>query len=324
VFLVGAAIGAFAELKGILDDQSKANAQSEASLTTQTQTFAQTGTLPQLQAALQGIQDYEKQLNNGLGADNLAFQLNIDNVRTNTDQQIATLKAQIAALGGPSGADAANARQSMFNAASATSQQNALSSNAARLFGLPQLMGITPDWVAAINANTEAVNRATAHSKAKDALGGIDAFLKKFRGTDAAIAIKDFPKELAYMSTVSDEQKKSPIYHRGLVENIAALKKDMVGATASQKLKLSADIKALQALDASRLSSISAKLSGTLSVNVANINALMALQNTKDQGSSIRVGVTARSVTTATTGSRRTGPTRVGNIGASGYTAGGQ
>ncbi len=172
VFLIGAAVGVFAELKGILDDQSAANKQAEAGLTAQTQAYSQVASMAQLQASLKGLQDYENQLNNGLGADNLAFQLNIDNIRTNTDQQIATLKSQIAAMQGtgPSGYLGMESRPQETTPASG-------------YLGLEARMGGNTD---ALDKNTSAILEGTAIAKINvaDTLKGIrERSAAKYGGT---------------------------------------------------------------------------------------------------------------------------------------------
>ena len=58
----------------------------------------------------------------------------------------------------------------------------------------------------------------------------------------------DFPKELNYLSTASDAQKKTAVYAAGLRQDITALQRAEVGATGAQKAALSADIVKLQAL----------------------------------------------------------------------------
>ncbi len=219
-------------------------------------------------------------------------------------------------------------------AAQDAAQQNALAGNAARLFNIPQLAG----WTSATAANTSALEAntkelydtsAAAHAAAKAALGGSEAAIHKFilelRSGNTSVAIKDFPRELAYLQSVDDKMKMTPGFHRTLVENIANLKRDMVGATASQKAKLSADIKALQALDASRLGAINATLNkiAGLVVQYGGFGSAGAQASHAHPGHNHGAVVTARSVTVGTTGSRRSGPTRVGNIGASGYSAGG-
>ena len=92
---------------------------------------------------------------------------------------------------------------------------------------------------------------AEAHQSAEAARGRGEVahqFLLAFRSGDAKVTIADFPKELAYLSTASDEQKKSRTYLQGLQDDEKALKKAMVTATTEQKVKLSADLVKIQAL----------------------------------------------------------------------------
>jgi TP901 family phage tail tape measure protein len=109
-----------------------------------------------------------------------------------------------------------------------------------------------------MEANTAALKAATAatlrteHAKARTAVGGegkgFHDFLLAFRTGGATVAIKNFPKEFHYLQTASDTLRTSAGYQRGVRENIATLKRDMVGATADQKRKLSADITAMRSL----------------------------------------------------------------------------
>lgn len=87
-----------------------------------------------------------------------------------------------------------------------------------------------------------------AHQDAKKALGPVDPFLTALRGSNAAIAIKDFPLHLRYLETASAQQKQSAVYLRGLQNDQAALKRDLVGATNAQKATINADLVRLQAL----------------------------------------------------------------------------
>jgi TP901 family phage tail tape measure protein len=99
VFLVGAAIGVFSELKGILDEQSARNREQTVDLTSKTTGFTEGAPKASLERSLAGIEAYERRLNSGLGPEQLAFQLNIDGVRTALEEQKALLRAAIANRG---------------------------------------------------------------------------------------------------------------------------------------------------------------------------------------------------------------------------------
>lgn len=94
--------------------------------------------------------------------------------------------------------------------------------------------------------------RLNAHEAAKKAVGGAGKsfhdFLLLFRSGNAKVALANFGKEQAYLATASDAQKKSPTFLQGIKENIAAMQRAMVGATTTQRNKLSADILAMKAL----------------------------------------------------------------------------
>lgn len=99
-----------------------------------------------------------------------------------------------------------------------------------------------------------AVKESAAHGAAIAAItkvdGSIHNLLTTFRGGSAKVAINDFPRELAYLSTASDAQKKTAVYSSGIRQDITALQHAEVGATGAQKAALQADIKKLQALQA--------------------------------------------------------------------------
>ena len=97
VFLVGAAVGVFAELKGIFDQQSKANRAQEADLSKQTQGFTKVAGIADMQRSLDGILAQEQYLNNTWDPAGFAYRLNIDGVRDSIDAQKKTLQDAIAA-----------------------------------------------------------------------------------------------------------------------------------------------------------------------------------------------------------------------------------
>ena len=99
VFLVGAAIGAFAELKTILDEQSQRNRAQAAELTTKTGTFTDTADIATMEKALEGILAYDKSLTDStdlLDPKAWAFNMNIDGVRDSVRQQEQVLRDAIA------------------------------------------------------------------------------------------------------------------------------------------------------------------------------------------------------------------------------------
>jgi TP901 family phage tail tape measure protein len=103
VFLVGAAVGVFAELAGILDDQSTANKEQEAGLAAQTKDFTGGATLAQLKTSLAGVDAQIADLNNGLTPEKIAFQINKDGVRDAIEKSRADLVAAIHEQGGSVG-----------------------------------------------------------------------------------------------------------------------------------------------------------------------------------------------------------------------------
>jgi hypothetical protein len=95
-----------------------------------------------------------------------------------------------------------------------------------------------------------------AHQDAKKALGDPAAFLTALRSGGIVAAIKDFPLHLRYMQTASDQQKQSAVYLRGLQNDQAALKRDLVGATNAQKATINSDLLKLQALVAATTAAV--------------------------------------------------------------------
>ncbi len=101
----------------------------------------------------------------------------------------------------------------------------------------------------AVAKNIQQEQAHGAAIKAIEATGQtMHQFLLAFRTGSAKVVIADFPKELGYLSTATDAQKRTAVYASGLRQDITALQKAEVGATADQKKRLDADILALQGL----------------------------------------------------------------------------
>lgn len=162
--------------------------------------------------------------------------------------------------------------------------------------------------IAAINnVGSRTVNELSAikQDSLKDiSLGG--AILKaqqetaqRFRSGTASMVIKDFPKELGYLSTATDAQKNSAVRLAELRQDISTLKAASVNATDAQKKVLDHDIGVLQG----KVDAV------TAAVKAVNIKILENIQNVKDQGSSIKVTTTTthKSTTTAKAKTNRVG-----------------
>lgn len=169
------------------------------------------------------------------------------------------------------------------------------------------LSGIKEDTAANIvigDALLKVQEQQAAHEKAKEAIGSgkdFHEFLLLFRSGGAKVAISDFPKELAYLSTASDAQKKTAVYASGLRQDIAGLQAAEVNATAAQKVVLSADIVRLQALVAATTAAIK-----------AGITLNEKIQTIKDQGSSVVVTpVPTHAQNTASTKAKKLGAVAV-------------
>jgi len=135
------------------------------------------------------------------------------------------------------------------------------------------------------NAMLAEQKRATAHQASEktisDIAGSNHNFLEMFRGGTAKAKIGLFPAEYNYLSTVSAQTKSTSTYVSGLKQDITALQTAEVTATNAQKVKLAADIVALQNL-------VKATTAAVYSVGLTPAQ-LTKLQNTKDAGSSIVV-----------------------------------
>jgi TP901 family phage tail tape measure protein len=98
VTLISAAVGVFSELTTILNAQTAENKEHEASLNRQLQDFIKLGNRGALEQSLQDLIAIDKDMNNGLTPEKIAYQLDIDGVRTTIENQIATLREAIADL----------------------------------------------------------------------------------------------------------------------------------------------------------------------------------------------------------------------------------
>ncbi len=92
VFLVGAAVGVFAELTNILGDQTKANQQQSAGLSESTALYVKSASITDMKSALAAIKDTSRYSL----AEQLALNLNIDGVRDTIIAQQRQLEAAIA------------------------------------------------------------------------------------------------------------------------------------------------------------------------------------------------------------------------------------
>ena len=152
-----------------------------------------------------------------------------------------------------------------------------------------ELTAIKQDSIADVRLGEAALaeqKRATAHAASERTIAQIAGtnhnFLELFRGGSAKAAVKLFPAEYNYLSTVSAQTKQTAVYASGLRQDITALKAAEVGATGAQKAKLDADIARLQGLVQDT----------TAAVKNVSIKVLENIQNVKDQGSSIKVSAT--------------------------------
>jgi hypothetical protein len=135
-------------------------------------------------------------------------------------------------------------------------------------------------WNAVQKVDEQAVAHQASEKTIAQIAGSNHNFLELFRSGNAKTAVKFFPAEYKYLSTVSDQTKHTAVYTSSLKQDIAALKLAEVNATGAQKIKLAADIVTLQNL-------VKATTAAVYSVGAPG--PLMILQNTKDAGSSIKI-----------------------------------
>ncbi len=149
VFVVGAAVGAFAELLSIRGDQSAANRRGIQDLTTKTSEYTKVAGISEMQGSLKGILAYDRKLSTStdiLNAEVVAFQLNIDGVKDAVRAQEATLLAGINALTDPQitavenmkgkiAGELAGNKTAIDGAASASTTAGNTAANAARTAG---------------------------------------------------------------------------------------------------------------------------------------------------------------------------------------------
>ncbi len=135
VFIVGAAVGVFAELVGIRNAQSEANRAQAGALTTKTNEFIKVAGIPEMQQSLRGILATDRELSTStdlLNTRALAFQTNLDGVRDAVRAQEAALAKAINAQTDPQitavenmkskmAADLAGNKTAIDNAAHSTS-----------------------------------------------------------------------------------------------------------------------------------------------------------------------------------------------------------
>ena len=117
VFIIGAAAAFIAELGSIRGQQSEENKQGVENLGKQGEVFVKSASIDDMKKALEGIEGYERQLTNSLTPEAIAFQLDIDGVRTAVDAQEASLRAAIADLesSGRTNSAAENTAQNITN-----------------------------------------------------------------------------------------------------------------------------------------------------------------------------------------------------------------
>ena len=159
-------------------------------------------------------------------------------------------------------------------------------------------------WNAVLAIDKQAADHQASEKTIKDLAGSNHNFLELFRSGNAKTAVKFFPAEYNYLSTVSAQTKSTAMYVSGLKQDITALQNAEVNATSAQKIKLAADIVTLQNL-------IKLTTAAVYSVGLTPAQ-LTTLQNTKDQGSSNphKTPVTTRDINTQHVIKGRGGPDR--------------
>jgi TP901 family phage tail tape measure protein len=169
VFIVGAAAGAFLELKGYLDEQSAANRQQGSDLVTQTAAFGNAADATAIRNSLNGINQYTRDLSKGLTPEAIAYQLNIDGVRDAINSSKTELnKALVAAVTAES--RTTTAVEGVKGAVGLGSDQSVNAAEkirAAVRFGTAAVAGRAHHDAAILHNKIEAAKRAQVHAVAQ-------------------------------------------------------------------------------------------------------------------------------------------------------------
>ena len=280
--VVAGAIAAVLAVKFAQDNAAIIDLGNHVVAQTQTYIASTTTSAADLQASIDGINAQEGGLLNGIA-------LNLTNGFNGGKDKLDAIKAglqarldQMVALGDRTDKSAYATAQS--TAAFAPDQQATIGRLAASEHA---------DATAQSAAISQAIAHASAIADIKKVDGSIHNLLTTFRSGGAKVAINDFARELAYLSTASDAQKKTAVYASGLRQDITALQHAEVGATGAQKAAIVADIKKLQALqDAAKAKAAAdAARHATLlaEINAKNAAANTKLQEIKDKDSSVSV-----------------------------------
>jgi TP901 family phage tail tape measure protein len=98
VFIVGAAAGIFAELLGNRLEQADANRAAGGATEKQATVYVEGANIEDLKNNLKGLRERQAYLTNNLTPEAIAYQLDMDGVKTTTERVIATLQGQITTL----------------------------------------------------------------------------------------------------------------------------------------------------------------------------------------------------------------------------------
>jgi len=280
--VVAGAIAAVLAIKFAQDNAAVVDLGNKVVAQTQTYIASNSTSAADIQASLDGINAQEGGLLNGIA-------LNLTNGFNGGKDKLDAIKAglqarldQMVALGDRTDKSADHIAAS--TAAFAPDQQKTIGRLAASEHA---------DAAAQTAAISRAIDHASAIADIKKVDGSIHNLLTTFRSGGAKVAINDFARELAYLSTASDAQKKTAVYSSGIRQDITALQHAEVGATGAQKVILSNDIRKLQALadSAKSKAAVDAARHAALLValNSKSVTELTRLQEIKDKDSSVSV-----------------------------------
>jgi TP901 family phage tail tape measure protein len=170
VFIVGAAAGVFSELLSARLDQQAANQAQAKGLGAQGEVFIKSATLEDMKSALAGIEAYDRKLTNELTPQAIAYQANIDGVRTAVESQISSLRAAIAKAEGEQAfrQNVSNERLEAIRGQVATVRATAIADSASERAAIDRQTG---RQISDSASERSAISRAGAEAKA----GGLSA-----------------------------------------------------------------------------------------------------------------------------------------------------
>jgi hypothetical protein len=184
VFIVGAVAGLFAELTGQLGDVQKENAATTAAVKEQGEKFAKSASLTEMKTALQGLLEQQRKLvDNPLTAEGIAYALNVHDVATTINGEIARLQSAIVTSSGQNAKQLVGATER----AEAIATQKANEIKAAQVAAAQLAAGDSRSERTAIAAAASA--QAAAQARTTEAARSAAAAI---RDKDLSVSVKNY------------------------------------------------------------------------------------------------------------------------------------